>query len=1093
VSNPRSRAWLGAASSAVILGALSGHGPGWAGSAGLPEPYRLSQTWRLTDNQSSVPPFGQAEGLDVASDGAIYVADSGRGVVDRLTAGGTLGASWDTGQDVGSAVDVAVTTCCLFVVGDEGGEVKSLDGSVIRSWSQTGITGVAADASGTAYVARTETSAGQDRAVIDVRDADGNVLTTWLPNLPIQHGAGLAVALDGRVYLAADGAVYIIRDGSVTGMLRVSHAFEGPPLRDVAVDREGRTYAVMGDGRVVHWHADGSPHVGLPVPIDQAQGLATDHSGGLVVSRGPAGLARITDRLSMDQVVLLASLKSPVRVAASAAGDVYVADALGRVQQWSSDGVVQDAWSDHRRLVPSEADPAHDVEWHDQYGFDVAALGDARCMVHGKQTTCLGRGARRAWQADAVAGGWFMAGTGSDAGLALIDFPGQAVDLLGADGMSHRRWQTGTRDAFASLSDIALGDDRVFVANRSAKRIEVRGLDGSVAGAIRFPGGARRLATTDGAVYALARQDDWIRKYDASGALVAGWVSAPDGGAADLAASAGGRVYVAAPKQGQVLVYEPGGSVDATPPELRESCRVVADKQAAPTSVALGETVTVRLAISGDCPDGSDSRADIVLIVDQSSHMGNAEWFSAMHGAALVPAQAAATAFLAELDPVSAQVAVIGMSNHAQVMQSLAANVEMAARAIAGMRVVSGGVDIADSLDTAGGELSGVAARTNVPHVVVMLTATMAPSQPALEAATRLRQRGVRVYTIGLGNGPDADLLRSIASSPEDYYESPSPADLGFVFDAIVHRVTSAGLLRSATVRDVLPPDMTLDGASVSPPATLTDRTLEWNLVSVPRSGVALTYQVRPRRSGVRLTNVSAELVYTDVMQVPGRLLFPVPSVTVRGPMPAVSYIPFAVREKHICKATRADVVLVFDVSTSMTAPAGPGDDWTKLDAALSAGQVFVDLINLPGDQVGVAVFSNVAQIVRPLTGSWAEVAAGLGRVRPGPAGTRIDLGLDVAGRESLGPRHLPANAPVILLLTDGLPSGDTGPYALSNALAIRSAGVTIFAVALGDDADTDLLSRIAGSPARVFRAPDANRLRAIYRQIAGMVVCPTG
>jgi secreted protein with Ig-like and vWFA domain len=126
---------------------------------------------------------------------------------------------------------------------------------------------------------------------------------------------------------------------------------------------------------------------------------------------------------------------------------------------------------------------------------------------------------------------------------------------------------------------------------------------------------------------------------------------------------------------------------------------------------------------------------------------------------------------------------------------------------------------------------------------------------------------------------------------------------------------------------------------------------------------------------------------------------------------------------------------------------------------------------------------------VQGLTGSRAELELSLATVTSAP-GTRIDKGLELAVVELLGARHRERNNPVIILLSDGLPEPGTEKRTLQIAMDARAAGIVLYTIGLGQDADADLLWLLAGDAGRTFEAPNASQLAGIYWQIAGKVLC---
>jgi hypothetical protein len=55
----------------------------------------------------------------------------------------------------------------------------------------------------------------------------------------------------------------------------------------------------------------------------------------------------------------------------------------------------------------------------------------------------------------------------------------------------------------------------------------------------------------------------------------------------------------------------------------------------------------------------------------------------------------------------------------------------------------------------------------------------------------------------------------------------------------------------------------------------------------------------------------------------------------------------------------------------------------------------------------------------------------------------------------------------------------------------VKAAGIKIVTVGLGPDVDVPLLTEVATSPSLFFRAPDADDLLRIYREVALLIPCP--
>jgi Mg-chelatase subunit ChlD len=424
--------------------------------------------------------------------------------------------------------------------------------------------------------------------------------------------------------------------------------------------------------------------------------------------------------------------------------------------------------------------------------------------------------------------------------------------------------------------------------------------------------------------------------------------------------------------------------------------------------------------------------------------------------------------------------------------------------------------------------------------------ATVTDREHSMWEAWQLRDAGVRTLTTGIGiqvfgarHPPDEGLLSAIAWPADGYRPAADPADLVTVLAADGRELSARVLMHSLVITDRIPANMRLVPGSTSPPADVLpdagrpDAVLRWTFQNVPLGGApALRYRLEPLDPGFWPTNIDAWATYIDGLNSAGRSDFPVPVVEVVGPSPTVEpsstprpatetatdtstppptptpppgqspsatpteehraptatsdprplYLPFA--QNWRCPAPRpVDIILVMDVSSSMT-----GD---KLAAAKQAAAHFVALFDLRAgrDRAAVVSFDSEARVVQELTHSLADVAGGLAALAPTP-GTRIDRGLSVAAAELTGPRRRLGADRAIVLLTDGRPVAGTETATIDEGALARSVGIDIWAIGLGQDADPALLAQITGSSEKVLLAPQPADLEAVYREVAGGIVC---
>lgn len=178
---------------------------------------------------------------------------------------------------------------------------------------------------------------------------------------------------------------------------------------------------------------------------------------------------------------------------------------------------------------------------------------------------------------------------------------------------------------------------------------------------------------------------------------------------------------------------------------------------------------------------------------------------------------------------------------------------------------------------------------------------------------------------------------------------------------------------------------------------------------------------------------------------------------------------------------TSADVMLIIDRSGSM--------EGQPLADAKTAAKLFLDRMDLSQDQAGLVSFSDTGILDQPLTSSAGAVRVAIDALAAG-GNTNIADAISKAQTELAGPRRKAGNAPVIILLSDGVPNvgADPSGEARAAAAAAKGADTRVFTVGLGDQIDSALLRDLASSTSDYFFAPTSADLESIYQQIAGAI-----
>jgi len=335
----------------------------------------------------------------------------------------------------------------------------------------------------------------------------------------------------------------------------------------------------------------------------------------------------------------------------------------------------------------------------------------------------------------------------------------------------------------------------------------------------------------------------------------------------------------------------------------------------------------------------------------------------------------------------------------------------------------------------------------------------------------------------------------------------------------MLHRDRPDVLARTGTVVDVLPANIDYVAGSARPPAAWdpASRTLTWTLADLPLGTSTFRLSIRPREEGEWPTNVRAHAEIVDGWNHPGRVDYPVPRIRVYGELPTPTpsrtpsptatrtpeptdtprptgipvpiFLPVVLNNPACDVTTRyADLVLALDTSGSMSEPTSPGGP-TKLEAAREAARAFALQLTAGSDQVAVVQFNGAVETLAELTDDPAVAAAALDRLTQ-DTGTRLDLALE-RGRQILeGPGRRPTNNPVLVLLTDGEPTGTTPGEVRAEAQRVHDAGVTVYTIGLGSSIDAALMRDVASRPEWFFAAPDTADLARIYEQIVVELPC---
>jgi Mg-chelatase subunit ChlD/DNA-binding beta-propeller fold protein YncE len=1046
--------------------------------------YVLRDQWAADSGLDVTGFVRDPSGIAVSQDGTAYVVDAIRGRVHVFRDGAFIDSWGEAGAEAGQLGwphGIALLPDGRIAVADTGNrriQLFDAQGTPTEAWSGVGVPwDVAVDPDGNLLVSD---HAGHRLVLLD---SDGR----WMGSLgsrgeawgELEAPTGLDVLPDGRIAVIDSGNQRLqvwSPDGSVVTVVTNTSSL---PFLDVAA---------LGDDRVVVAALRRLQTYALDQGVQTATAIAPVPGGFSGVAVQPAapgaptpsvwatvrhddrtGIRRYrATRLALAEEWLdlpspPGEFVSPRRIDVDQDA-VYLLDAWPRVQRLELDGQPRD-----QSFVPlaSEMAPSGD----DVFIYGAGSVRRVGLLPPGEE--------RWAWE-QVTPTVWFAGLAYDQRGDVVygLDIRSQSVRMLSGSGrdLGSIPLPRGAGASYHAFTDLALRPDgRLVLVNRTTKSIETRELDGRLVDEWQVAGVPLRAATDNGGHVFVLTREGWIWKLGPDGTVQSWWDAAdqPDVSAtpADLAVSPSGEVLVLDGRRGRVLVYARDPSAKPAKPPTGSGCTFVRDKWAEPQRILLGDTVGVTLTVSGECFD-EGAGTDVMIVLDRSG---------SMVGRKMEAAKGAAIAFVGEMDFTVSRIGLVVFNLDATIPLSLTADAATAIDAIVSLEPPTGGTDIGEGIQLAHQELV-LHGRPAARKVMVVMTDGRPESADvdADEAATAAKGDGIHMFSIGFGGDTDPELMRRIATSPEDYFFAPTPSELSGIYTEIARRLAGGTIAKTAVVTDVVPANMTYVVGSAEPPiVSYVNKVLRWEFAEV-QGDLQMRYRLQPQQVGTWPTNVEARMRYVDGLDVRGEVVFPIPHVTVVGPAEPI-YLPITVKHHCTPRKVHADVALVMDASSSMYGG--------KLDDGKTAARRFADRLDLPRDRATVISFNRSATVHVPLSGDALAIRSAIDSITIVP-GTSIDAGLEAAIRELTREEASPLRTRVIVLLTDG--RNNAGPAPVRRAARDATAhGIVLYTVALGQDADQALMREIAGSPSRAFRTLDSGDLDRIYQEIAGRIACP--
>lgn len=543
-------------------------------------------------------------------------------------------------------------------------------------------------------------------------------------------------------------------------------------------------------------------------------------------------------------------------------------------------------------------------------------------------------------------------------------------------------------------------------------------------------------------------------------------------------------------------------------------CQIAAERVASPSSVRSCENTRVHLDLRSGCHPGFD----IALVADTSVSM-KSHW---------TDERAHLLTFIDRLARSAEPAIRISLVSHsdpgsytAQIEADLTGDAERLRRAVAGMEKprngrgdrLEEGIRVAHKVLIDGRSTRPDQAR---PIMILLSDGEARDGTEFVKRSSAAKNDGILVYA--LSYTPDGRRALHIAVTGPAYLFSASDSAVATIISQLLGLQLADLVLTESLPRafDYLP--------GAPGPAPLYDRvshSLSWHFVQPITTGISLTYTLQPNRPDPGQHTISGSGAYSDTLGYVGTFDLPTTEVALLGPCippsptasvtptstrtprptstpvptatptaaPAPLFLPLLQREACVPGTRRLDAVLVLDASSSMTERTRTGRP--KLDAAVEAVRLFLDRLHLDqGDQAAIVAFHREAALLQPLTARREVLDRALEAVEVAEQ-TCLACGVAAADAELAGPRRQVANAPVMVLVTDGRSNPRPAAEAVERAREAKARGVVVFTIGLGEDLDLAALEEMASERGYFYRAPDAEDLAAIYAAIAVTIPCP--
>lgn len=294
------------------------------------------------------------------------------------------------------------------------------------------------------------------------------------------------------------------------------------------------------------------------------------------------------------------------------------------------------------------------------------------------------------------------------------------------------------------------------------------------------------------------------------------------------------------------------------------------ERSSSTTSLMAGQEVEIKFNIVGNTVTCDTkvvrSPLDIIMVIDHSGSMEDSLGTDSTT-AKLDAAKQAAISFLDAVElGTEDQVGIATFADRANKVQALSTDKDTITRAIQGIPS-GGGTNISDGLLAGDDLLKASEGRADALGVIILLSDGQSPAQ---DTALGIKNGGIRIITVGLGQDVNENELRAVASAPEDYYFSPDTNQLASIFTSIARNIQKPAAGTDFVLEHHF--DATnfevVDG-SINPSGQLLYDRITWHLPNVGEKPITLNYRLRTRVAGNFNADLGDSISYLGCGQSP--------------------------------------------------------------------------------------------------------------------------------------------------------------------------------------------------------------------------------